>query len=171
VGGVEFAVRVVEGEVPDAVAGHLVAPLPRPALVPVHHRHTGGRQGVVDVALGVGDHLQAAKALDVGGHDVVHHADVGPGDGAQVGDLPGAAGAHLDHREAMVFFQGQQGEGHPDVVVEVAPGGEGGGEAAEDGGAHVLDGGRPDAAGDGERVAGELLARQQGDLGQGLGGV
>ena len=78
-------------------------------------------QRLDEFALGDGDPLGAAELAEVRGADVEHHADAGPGDPAEPGDVPGAAGAHLQHEEAGLLVGAEHGERQADVVV-VGPG-------------------------------------------------
>ena len=85
-------------------------------------------------------------------------ADGRRGKGGERGELPGVVGAHLDDRVALVVFESQQRQRQADVVVEVAAGGERGGELAQDRGDHLLAGGLAVAACDADDRAGVARA-------------
>ncbi len=52
--------------------------------------------------------------------DIGHHADVRPGHLAQAVHLPKVADAHLHHGQLMLPADAQQGQGHADLIVEIA---------------------------------------------------
>ena len=66
------------------------------------------------------DAFHAAKPLEVGESDVGDHAVGGVCDAGQEGNFPLVVGAHLDQCELYIDRHGEQGQGHPDVVVQVA---------------------------------------------------
>ncbi len=92
----------------------------REGVVGVHHRHAVVGQRLVDRALGLGDAQQAAHALHVRGHDVVHQGDVRRRDRGQVGDVARLARAHLVDGETCVFGRVQHRQRQADLVVAVA---------------------------------------------------
>ena len=79
-----------------------------------------GRQRLHELALGQRDVLPAAELADVRAADVQHDADVGRRDAGEVGDVPDAAGAHLQDEVAGPGVGAQHGERQPDLVVERA---------------------------------------------------
>ena len=65
------------------------------------------------LALDLGDAVPAAEVLGVGQADVGDHADLRAGDRAQLGDVAGEAGAHLDHDDLGVVGGAEQRQRDP----------------------------------------------------------
>jgi hypothetical protein len=84
----------------------------------------------------------------VGLAHVEDHPDGGPGQPGQGGDVPGPAGAHLDHHRLGVGLDPGQGQGQPDLVVERGPVGHRPQPGRQGGGKQILGGGLVVGAGD-----------------------
>ena len=130
---------------------------------------SGGRPAG-DLALGPGDALDAAETLQMGAPGVGDERHLGTGDGGQIGDLARMIGPHLQDQEVLVPGS-EQGEGHSDVVVQVALGGADRSNLVKDGGDHLLDGGLAVAAGDGHHPPGEAVAPGGGQAAEAQAGV
>ena len=91
----------------------------------VEHRSGSGVQEVVEFTLGALNALERAEAFQVGAADVGYQAAGGEGHRHRQGYLARMAGSHLDDCYLVLLAQAQQGEGHSDMVVEVALGAEG----------------------------------------------
>ena len=87
----------------------------------------------------------------------------------QVGDFAGVVHAQLDHGHAVVGTQIEQGQGHANVVVQVALGGQGvvPRMGTQDGRDHLGHGGLAVAAGHGDQRQTELHAPTRCQLAQG----
>ena len=81
-----------------------------------------GGEPVVEFALGAHDTLESAEALEVGAADIGDESVVGLDDACERGYLAGVVGSRLDDRHRVLGAQAQEGEGHTDMVVEVALG-------------------------------------------------
>ena len=71
-------------------------------VVGVEHRDPVVGQRLDELALGCGDLLLGAELAEVRLADVEHQRDVGRRDRAELGDVPDAAGAHLEDQVAGV---------------------------------------------------------------------
>ena len=106
-------------------------------------------------ALRLRHRVKRAELPGVRPADVQHRADARRRDVAQRGDVPDAAGGHLQHQEAGRGVGAQHGQRQADLVVERALGGDGRPEVL-----HHLS----------REVLGRGLARRPGDPGDGGGG-
>ena len=129
-----------------------VAPQVGPGGIPGDHEGTVGREAAGDLALGPGHTLDAAEPLQVGATGIGQQGRLGAGDVGQVADLARVIGPKLQDQPVLVPGA-EQGQGHPDVVVEVALGRHDAPDLAQDGGDHLLAGGLAVAAGDGQDPA------------------
>ncbi len=87
--------EAAEGDHPGARRrGHRGHPL----VVGVEDGHARGRQGLHQLGLGPSHAVDAPQQLGVGGRHHRDHADGGPADLAQPGDLAGAPRTHLEHQ-------------------------------------------------------------------------
>jgi hypothetical protein len=166
---------LAEAEVPHGARG---LGLGEDALVAVGvdggaRRGEGGEQ----LALGAGDLVDAAQALQVDGADVDDHAHLGLGDAGQVGDLAAGRHAHLDDGVAVLGPEAEEGEGEAEVVVEVALGPVHpllAGRRREHAGHQLLGGGLAVGAGDADdaqAAGGERAAVRAGQAAEGGDGV
>ena len=89
----------------------------------------------------------------------------------QIPDLPEVVHARLDHRRLVARLQAEKGEGHADVVVEVAGGAVDPEVPGQHGGDHLLGGGLPHTAGDLDEGDVEFIPVMGGQGLQGQAGV
>ena len=83
------------------------------------------------------------------GRDGGQDPDLGGGYAAQVLDVPGVGGAHLEDEDLGAGVGGEDGEGEPDLVVQVSGGGRDAlSRVPEDGREGVLGRGLSDRTGD-----------------------
>src|SRR5699024_6867153 len=130
---------------PQAVFGGAFGEEIRVVVVVVDHGGGALDTTAEDFRLGAGNAVQAAEAFQVGAGDVGDQRHPGFDQGYGPGDFTGRVGAQFDHRAPVPGPQAQQGERHTDVVVQVAPGGQG--VVTEQRGDHLLDGGFAGVAG------------------------
>ncbi len=102
----------------------------------------------------------------MGDPDVGDDPDLGAGEGAELGDVPGEAGSHLHDQGVDVLGRTEHGHRHPDLVVErlrrsVRPQ-----SSSERSGGQVLGGGLAHRPGDRDHAPGEAHARGPGQLDQ-----
>ena len=90
-------------------------------------------QVVIEFSLGTLHSIKGTEALKVGTSHIGDESKVGLHDAAQEGYLAGMVGSRLDDSHLMLGTDAQQGERHPDVVVEVTLGEEGAEAAAQHG--------------------------------------
>ena len=180
----------------EQVACAIARKIPRGVVQPLAlpHEHSalgqgplqGGQQGVVpvedsqpvplqvgeDLALGLKDVLPAAQVLNVGVADVGDEGHIRLHQPGQVVDFPGVVHAQLHHTHLMLRLQPEQGEGHADVVVEIPLRFVDAEPCPQHRRRHILGGGLPHRAGDGDEGDGEELFVVPGQLPQGaLGGA
>ena len=91
---------------------------------------------------------RAAQALHVDGADVGHDAHLRSGDATEEADLAGAVHAHLQDSPLVVRAELEEGEGEPDLSVQIGFALEDGERAGQDGGGELFAGGLAEAAGD-----------------------
>ena len=123
------------------------APVTGPGQVGIDNRAIALAEAIEYLALGGGDIVQAAKALQVCRHGVEQQRDTGPAELTQPGDIARLCRAHLNHREFDTGFQREQGQRHADFIVEVALGSQGPAALRQHGAHHILDRGFAAAAG------------------------
>ncbi len=115
--------------------------------------------------------LQRAELLQValahGGDD----RDVGAGDPGEGRDLAGLVGAQLEDHDLGVVGDGEEREGHPDAVVQVALGGVDPARRREGRRRHVLRGGLARRSGDGDDGRLQGLPAMCGETAEGHEGV
>ena len=124
-------------------------------IVSIDHRHTGTAQSSVDRTFFVRDFFQRTHALQMRALRIVDDSNRRLRECAQVSNLARLAHPHLDHGSAMKITQREQRQGHTDVVIQIAAGGEHrlltealmAGLGAQDRGAHLLDRGLAVATG------------------------
>ena len=155
-GGLEVG-RLLHPERHDA-RRRQTAPQARKLIIRVDDRRRAGRETLNHLAFGARHTLQAAEALEVLRARIRDHADRRPCDAYQAGDLACPIGAHLHDREAMRGLETQHREGHADVVVEIAAGGEAAARLSENRCRHLLGRRLAVAAGDTHQRTGERLA-------------
>ena len=126
----------------------------------VRRDHGGAVRGQVgdQLRLGGRDRLDRAEQLEVRRADVDDHADVGLGDVRQLGDLAGAAHAHLQHERLGALRCGEQLQRQPDLRVEVAAADERPAMRRQQRGEDVLRRGLAGRAGDRDRLGAERAA-------------
>ena len=125
------------------------------------------RQPAVEFGLGHDDALEAAEAFEVGAAHIGDESAVGVGDAAEELDFAQMVGAHLDDGNLGIGGDGQQGQRHAEVVVEVALGGRHAVALGENGGDQFLGGGLAVGAGDADDGDGEVAAVLAGKFLQG----
>ena len=84
----------------------------------VEHREPIGRQGLDQLALGLGDRRLAAELAHVGLPDIEHHADLRRCDLAQVGDVADSPGPHLGDQVSGVLVDPADRQRHAELVVQ-----------------------------------------------------
>ncbi len=123
-----------------------------------------GGEVAVKFCFSLDDPFEAAKAFEVGAAHVGDKAEVGVGDAAEVGNLSRVAGPHLYDGNLCIGGDGEEGEWHAEVVVEVAGGGVGAVAFGQDSVDKLLGGGLAVGAGDAYERDGELAAVVSGQL-------
>ena len=126
-----------------------------------------GREVAVKFCFSLDDPFEAAKTFEMGAAHVGDKAEVGVGDATEVGNLARMTGPHLDDGNLCVGGDGEEREGHTEVVVKIAGGGVGAVAFGQDGVDKLLGGGLAVGAGDAEEGDGELAAVVSGQLLQG----
>ena len=117
-------------------------------IVAVEDQQTVGLNVGQHLALGFEDILPAAQTLNVGIADVGDDTYVGLDGSGQIVDLAKAVHAHLQHAHGVLIGQTQDGQGHAQIVVEVALGFQDVILLSQHAGDHVLGSGLAHAAGD-----------------------
>ena len=126
-------VRVRSVSIPPEKRGVILGPVeaPREAVqrtqrhevrvIRRHQRHAPpGGEVNVEFLFALLDPIEAPEPFEVGEADIGDHAVRRIGNAGQQGDLALVVGPHFHEGEFHVGRHGEQGEGHPDVVVQVA---------------------------------------------------
>ncbi len=159
-----------EAEGHDAALAVHGAPEIGMRIVGIDDRDALVGQAGEDLALGAGHRVDRAETREVRALGVIDEGDRGAGETGQIVDLARAVHAHLDDRRMVRRMQLEQRQRHADVVVEVARCRQHRMLAeirAQDGGAHLLDGGLAIAAGDADQRDVEARAPVGGELAEG----
>ena len=141
-------------------------------VVLIDHGHAVGAEAREDLALGARHPLHGPEAFEVGRGAAGHHGHRRLCDAAQAGDLAGVVGAHLHDRVAVRVVEGEEAEGHTDLVVQIAAGRGRGAGPGQDRQEHLLDRGLAVAARDrdqGDRKARPPQRRERTQRRQGVG--
>ena len=89
-------------------------------VVGVQHGDALDGERLHEFALAEGDGLHTAELAGVRLSDGRDDADRRPSSPAEGGDVPDTAGTHFEHDRSTVVGSAEQGQGHPDLVVERA---------------------------------------------------
>lgn len=92
-----------------------------------------GREVAVKFCFSLDDPFEATETFEMGAAHIGDESKVWVGDAAEVGNLAGMAGPHLYDGNLCVGGDGEEREGHTEVVVEVAGGGMGAVAFGQDG--------------------------------------
>ena len=128
-------------------------------------------QEVVQLALGLADAFEGAKALQMGTSYVGDEAAGGLGGLHKRLDVARVGGPHLHDGNVVLLVQPEQGLGHADVVIEISLGGHHVVLGAEHGGNEFLGGRLAVGASDADNGNVELAAVLTGQVLEGLEGV
>ena len=135
--------RLTEGH--HAVTRGKLFPQWQPLAVAMTDEDAIFLEAIENFRLGARNSLLGSESLEMCTAGVIEKRDIRPGHHAQVMNLAGMVGAHLDHGVAL-FLQPCEGQRHADVVIEIAAGREDRSHLGKDPGQHLLDSGLAVAA-------------------------
>ena len=145
--------------------------VPQEGIVPVDDHRSPGAQPPKEVSLLRRHPRQVGESFQMGEADVGDQGDVRCGNPGKPGDLSGGVSPQLQDGAGVVAREAEQCQGQADEVVEVPLRFQDRSAPRHNGGDHLLGGGFPGAAGDGDDRGGEAPAPPRRQLPQGRQGI
>jgi len=112
--------RRIEAELQHPTVPGQFAPQRRKGVVGVDYRNPVRGEPCKQLALGAGNALEIAEALEVRRSGIGHHGDGGLCNSGKVVDFSGVVSAHFQNGEFILGTQSRQRQRQADIVVQVA---------------------------------------------------